>query len=190
MCSPPPLPYCLSNGWLLKAVEGRPFLSTALLIFHRETSPFFSLIPSPVFPFKPLAAPVVLLFSFTPTLPLSIFSLKFPSGHGSALGARCSPRKQIRRAPSFCFDPFPMLLSPSLWAGGLLSYMARSLGLCSQVVSLRSDTGRNSGVGVRGSADGGTAGAQQQQWCSWLQRAFAGCHGRQVADSLFLPLRD
>lgn len=79
-----------------------------------------------------------------------------------------------------------MLLSPSLWAGGRLSYMARRLGLCSQVVSLHSDwTGRNSGGREWGLADGGVPGARQ---CGWLQRAW--CHCRQVADSLFLPLRD
>lgn len=56
-----PPPDSLSNGWLPKAVEGRPFLSTALLIFHRETSPFFH---SFALQSSPLVAPLFLLFLF------------------------------------------------------------------------------------------------------------------------------
>lgn len=189
-CAPPaPPPDSPSNGWLPKAVEGRPFLSTALMIFHRETSPFFH-------SFAPQSSPPTV--SSSSTSPFSFyFSVFFlfgilkvlSSGHGSTLGARCSPCKHLHPVPSFCFDSLPMLLCPLLWAGGRLSYMARRLGLCSQVVSLRSDwSGRNSGR-ERGLADGSVPGAQRQQ-CSWSQGAIAGCHGGQVADSLFLPLRD
>lgn len=81
-----------------------------------------------------------------------------------------------------------MLLSPSLWPQGRFSYMARRLGLCSQVVSLGSDwTGKNSGDRERGSANGGVPGAQR---CAWVRRPFTECHGRPVAHRLFLPLRD
>lgn len=69
--------------------------------------------------------------------------------------------------------------------------MARHLGRCSRFRRLFSDwTGRRSGVEL-GSADGHTPGALQGRlWGFRVQRAFAGRHGRQVADSLFLPLRD
>lgn len=42
----------------------------------------------------------------------------------------------------------PMLLSALLWAGGRLSYMARCLGVCSQVASLRCDQFGRQGAGV------------------------------------------
>lgn len=81
-----------------------------------------------------------------------------------------------------------MLLGRSLRAKGRLSCMARRLGLCSQVVWSHSDWAGTHSGGERCSADGDVPGARRQR--GWLRRAFAGCHGGQVADGLFLPLRD
>lgn len=92
---PPPSPDSLSNGWLPTAVEGRPFLSTALLIFHRETSPFFH-------SFAPQSSPpTVSSFSVSPSSPLFLFLwiLRFNSGHESSVGIRCIPCKHFTPVP-------------------------------------------------------------------------------------------
>lgn len=54
----------LSNGWLPQAVEGRPFLSTALLIFHRETSPFLHSFTPPSSAAPPFVPFLLLLSAF------------------------------------------------------------------------------------------------------------------------------
>lgn len=66
-CAHPPSD-SLSNGWLPQAVEGRPFLSTALLIFHRETSPFLH-------SFTPPSSAAPLSFSFCSSLPFVFLDL-------------------------------------------------------------------------------------------------------------------
>lgn len=95
--SPPP--DSLSNGWLLTAFEGRPFLSTALLIFHRETSPFFH-------SFAPQSSPATVSGSSDSPPRLFHWILKFSSGHGSSVGVRCSPCNHFTTFPCVCFDSF------------------------------------------------------------------------------------
>lgn len=139
----PPPPASLSNGWLPAAVEGRPFLSTALLIFHRETSPFFH-------SFAPQSSRLAVrsssgsCFSPPPPSPSSFLSLDLKVWFRSWIRFRCEmqPPQTISMRSLFFFWLLPMPFSPSLWAGGRLSYMARHLGLCSRVVSLRSDWSR------------------------------------------------
>lgn len=101
----PPSPDSLSNGWLPTAAEGRPFFSTALLIFHRETSPFFH-------SFAPQSSPpAVSSSSVSPSSPLAprfpfLWILKFSPGHGSSVGIRCNPCKHLNPFPSIWFDFF------------------------------------------------------------------------------------
>lgn len=73
-----------SNGCLPKAEEGRPFLPTALLIFHRETLLFFQSFAPQSFPPQPPADWFISSFS----LGLSVSTpLRCCSGHGATLGA-------------------------------------------------------------------------------------------------------
>lgn len=139
----------------------------------------------PSLPRQPLAAPLFLLFLLT-SLFLSLWVWQFASGHGSTLGVRCSPCKHFHPAPSSCFDSFrcssvlrcglgvDSAIWPDVW-----NYAAKS-----RARVLIGQGGRE-----QESADGGVPGARRRQ-CSWLRQSFAGCHGGQVADSLFLPLRN
>lgn len=135
-----PPPDSPSNGWLPKAVEGRPFLWTALLIFHKETSPFFH-------SFSPQSSPQTISSSS-----ISLFSLDFSLEVWLRSWIHFSHEMQPLQTSSprslLLFWFLPMLLSPSLWAGGRLRYMARCFGLCSQVLSLRSDWSGRQGAGV------------------------------------------
>lgn len=106
--------------------------------------------------------------------------------------ARCIllPLQTILLPSLFCssFWYLPMLLSPSLWPGSRLSSAvwphvqedAAKLG----AFALIGQGGRKQGL-----AHGDVPGAWWR-WHNWLWESFARCHGRQMADSLFLYLRE
>lgn len=95
-----------SNGWLPEAAEGRPFLSTALLIFHRETSPFLhSFVPQSSL--QTVSSSAVSPFSFPPFFSLFPFWIwEFASGHGSSVDVRWSAYKLLPSLLRLCFDSF------------------------------------------------------------------------------------
>ncbi len=183
-CVHPPLPTCRPTAGSQRQWRGglssQPhcWFSTGKL-HHSSTHSLLSL------PLQPLATPLFLLFLLT-SLFLSFWILNFGWGHGSTLSARCSPHKHFHPVPSFCFDSFrcssvlccgpgvDSAIWPYIWDYAVKLWACVLIG---------------QGGRERGLADGGVPGAQRQR-CNWLQRAFTGCHGGQVADSLFLPLRD
>lgn len=74
-------------------VEGRPFLSTTLLIFHRETSPFSHSLPSPCQTVGGSSVSVFIIW-------ICLF------GHESSVGVRCSPPRCFPKVPSLRLDCF------------------------------------------------------------------------------------
>lgn len=131
-CSHYPLPHnASSNGWLPKAVEGRPFLPTALLIFHRETLLFFQSFAPQSFPYSHQW--IVLFPHFYFAFSASTLLHFRPWNY-----ARCGllPLQTILFPSFLLFWYLPMLLSPLLWPGNWLSFMATLSGRCSKVGSL------------------------------------------------------
>lgn len=132
-----------SNGWLPKAAEGRPFLPTALLIFHRETLPFFHLLLNP----SPTATSGSFYFLFYIS-PFCFCTAAFPFMPWNYARCILLPLQTVLLPSFFLFWYLPMLLSPSLWPGSRLSCMATRSRRCSKVGSLCFDWSGRQEAGV------------------------------------------
>lgn len=111
------------------AIERRSFLWIALLIFHKETSPFLH-SHSPAQP----AATSFHFFHFVHFSPTFLFMPLIQSRR-----EMLQPQQTFSFPCLFLFWFIPMFLGPLLWAGGRLSYMASHLGRCTLDVHLPSD---------------------------------------------------
>lgn len=142
----PPTPDSLSNGRLTKGSGGEALSSQPHCWFSTGKLHHSSTHSLPSLPLQPRAAPLLSLFRSS----LSFF-LDLKVWMRSWIHFRCEmqPLQTLSSRSLLLFWLLPMLLSPSLlWAGAGLSYMARRLGLCSHVASLRSDWSGRRGAGV------------------------------------------
>lgn len=114
------------------AVERRSFLSIALLIFHKETSPFLHYL-LPRLP-RPTSSNVFVHFFHLVHFSPRVLIMPLIQSR-----REMQPLQTFSSPSLFLFWFIPMFLGPSLWAGGRLSYMASHLGRCTLDVRLPSD---------------------------------------------------
>lgn len=106
--------------------------------------------------------------------------------HGTTLGAFCCPCRQFYCPRSSCFDTYRCFSVPrcGLGVGSAVWPHVQEDAAKLGAFALIGQGGRKQGL-----AHGDVPGAWWR-WHNWLWESFARCHGRQMADSLFLYLRE
>lgn len=124
-CAPPPPSQLAVQRPSPSSSGGRPSLSTTLLIFHRETSPFFHSFARQA---SPPTASNSRLSPFSLTERLSPIELHW--GYGYPVDARCSPCRH---------SIIPPVVHHAFAAARRLAQLYGQLGQCSQGMSTPSD---------------------------------------------------